>query len=81
MRLANEVYDRLNAAGVEVLLDDRNERPGVKFKDAELIGVPCRIVFGKKCGEGIVEFRLRNSSENEEIAIQDIEKVLEERVK
>ena len=44
---------------VEVLLDDRNERAGVKFKDADLIGIPIRINVGRKVAEGLVEFRLR----------------------
>ena len=45
--------------GVEVLLDDRSERPGVKFKDADLIGIPIRITVGKLAGEGQVEYKLR----------------------
>jgi prolyl-tRNA synthetase len=44
---------------VEVLLDDRDERPGVKFKDADLIGIPIRITVGKKASDGIVEYKLR----------------------
>ena len=46
--------------GIEVLLDDRNERAGVKFKDSELIGIPMRITVGKKIADGKVEFKLRN---------------------
>ena len=52
------LYDELTAAGVEVLYDDRDERPGVKFKDADLIGVPFRIAVGKKgLAEGVVELK------------------------
>ncbi|MCL1808297.1 MAG: proline--tRNA ligase [Clostridiales bacterium] len=65
--LAEEVYDELVAAGVEALLDDRSERAGVKFKDADLLGIPVRITVGKKAGEGIVEYKLRRSPANEEV--------------
>ena len=57
--LAEAIYKELAALGIEVLLDDRSERPGVKFKDADLIGIPVRITVGKKAGEGIVEYKLR----------------------
>ncbi|WP_416367264.1 His/Gly/Thr/Pro-type tRNA ligase C-terminal domain-containing protein [Paenibacillus sanfengchensis] len=55
-QLAEAIYERLCGLGVEVLLDDRDERVGVKFKDADLIGLPVRIVVGKEAGEGRVEF-------------------------
>lgn len=64
--MAEKIYTELQAAGVEVLLDDRNERPGVKFKDADLIGIPVRITVGKKAGDGIVEYKLRSSSDVKE---------------
>lgn len=57
---ASELHDRLTEAGIEVLLDDRDERPGVKFKDADLIGIPIRITVGRKAPEGIVEYKLRS---------------------
>lgn len=72
VRIANELYHDLSAAGVEVLLDDRKERPGVKFKDMELIGIPYRITVGRGINEGMVEFRARTASENENIALSDI---------
>ncbi|MFS0725297.1 proline--tRNA ligase [Paenibacillus sp. 1P07SE] len=56
MRLAGELYEQLRSMGIETLLDDRDERPGVKFKDADLIGVPIRIVVGKEAGSGRVEY-------------------------
>ncbi len=59
--IAEKIYNELLSQGIEVLLDDRNERPGVKFKDADLIGIPVRIVVGKKCGEGIVEYKERRA--------------------
>ena len=59
VKLAEEIYENLKKQGIEVLIDDRAERAGVKFKDADLIGIPLRIVVGKKCGEGIVEYKKR----------------------
>ena len=59
VEMAEKLYNELTEAGIETLLDDRNERPGVKFKYADLIGIPVRIVVGKKCGEGIVEYKER----------------------
>jgi prolyl-tRNA synthetase len=59
VQLAEQIYEELLEKGVEVLLDDRDERPGVKFKDADLIGIPIRITVGKKASDGIVEYKLR----------------------
>lgn len=67
MNLAEDLYKKLEKAHVEVILDDRNERAGVKFMDADLIGIPIRINIGKKAAEGLVEYRLR--SENEAITL------------
>lgn len=72
MRVAEELYCKLKQVGVEVLMDDRNERVGVKFKDSDLIGIPMRITVGKKISEGKVEFKLRTNSENEIISIEDV---------
>jgi prolyl-tRNA synthetase len=60
--LAESIYEALTRAGIEVLLDDRDERAGVKFKDADIFGIPVRITVGKKAGEDIVEYRLRRDS-------------------
>ncbi|WP_028611172.1 proline--tRNA ligase [Paenibacillus harenae] len=60
--LAVHIAARLSEAGVETLLDDREERPGVKFKDADLIGIPLRIVVGKHAAEGMVELKRRNEA-------------------
>lgn len=57
---ANELYDKLNQNNISVLLDDRDERCGVKFNDLDLIGIPFRITLGKKLNEGIVELKKRN---------------------
>ena len=70
--LAEKMHEELENMGIEVFLDDRNERAGVKFKDSELMGIPMRITVGKKASEGIVEFKLRNGGENENISIEDV---------
>ena len=67
MNVADELYDELKEEGIEVLLDDRDERAGVKFKDAELIGIPYRITVGKKANDGILELKSRNGDINMEI--------------
>lgn len=67
-KLAEEIYQSLLTAGVEAVLDDRDERPGVKFKDADLLGFPIRITVGKRAGEGIVEYKLRRDSDKIEIS-------------
>ncbi|CAM3628673.1 proline--tRNA ligase [Marinicrinis lubricantis] len=60
MNAAETLYRQLCDAGIETLLDDREERPGVKFKDSDLIGIPVRIVIGKQAGEGFVEWKDRD---------------------
>jgi len=66
--LAEEVYEGLLAEGVEAVIDDRDERPGVKFNDADIIGFPIRITVGKKAAEGIVEYKRRDGAETAEIS-------------
>lgn len=61
--IAENIYNDLQAMGVEVLLDDRDERIGVKFNDSELIGIPMRITVGKNINEGKVEFKLRHKKQ------------------
>ncbi|MBP3820990.1 proline--tRNA ligase [bacterium] len=78
MKVANEVYEQLLQAGVEAVLDDRNERPGVKFKDADLIGFPYRITVGKTISNGNVEFVTRSNGEKVEMIPQDaVRKVID----
>ncbi|WP_127585130.1 proline--tRNA ligase [Paenibacillus koleovorans] len=60
--LAESLYRQLREAGIDVLLDDRDERPGVKFKDADLIGIPIRVTVGKHAAEGLVEVKTRFGS-------------------
>ncbi|MBS5966740.1 MAG: proline--tRNA ligase [Finegoldia magna] len=76
--LAEKLYEKLLLQGVEVLLDDRKERVGVKFNDRDLIGIPLRITVGKKADEDIVEFSERKTLENVEMSSQEAyEKVME----
>ncbi|MBP5279860.1 MAG: proline--tRNA ligase [Erysipelotrichaceae bacterium] len=71
-KIANDLYDELNRLGVECILDDRDERPGVKFNDSDLIGVPYRITVGKKASEGILEFKERKAEAAEELTIKEV---------
>jgi prolyl-tRNA synthetase len=67
-----KLYADLKGAGLDVLLDDRDERAGVKFKDADLIGIPYRITLGKKIGDGIVELFDRRAKQSEDVKLDDI---------
>lgn len=78
---AEALYEELVVAGLEVLYDDRDERPGVKFKDADLLGIPFRLVVGGRGLEkGVVEFKARDSKETEEIARDGIVEELKRRI-
>ena len=70
-KVAERIYNELAGAGVEVLWDDRDERPGVKFKDADLIGIPVRITVGKRASEGIVEYKLRRDADRSEKTVEE----------
>ena len=63
MKVANDIYVTLKKHGAEVVIDDRDERAGVKFKDADLIGFPYQIIVGKSIAEGNVEFKIRETDE------------------
>ncbi|MBQ2645551.1 proline--tRNA ligase [bacterium] len=63
MKIAQDIYSKLQKENIEVLLDDRDDRAGVKFKDADLIGIPLRITAGKTVSEGLVEFKIRETGE------------------
>lgn len=71
----------LESAGLDVLLDDRDERAGVKFKDADLVGIPYRINVGKKAASGVVELVTRAKAASEDVALNDVVALLRERVK
>jgi len=70
--VADALYDELRAAGIDVLYDDRDVRPGVKFADAELLGIPHRVVIGERgLGAGTLEYRHRRAADSEDIPQQD----------
>jgi prolyl-tRNA synthetase len=69
---AEPVYRMLTDAGIDALLDDRDERPGVKFKDADLIGVPWRVTAGRKLADGIVELVARKTKTITEVRVNDL---------
>ena len=75
---ADKIYEALLDSGAEVLMDDRKERPGVKFKDAELLGIPIRITVGRGAAEGKVEYKLRREADKTEMTVEEsISKALE----
>ena len=74
VKVAEDLYNKLNSMGIDTILDDRDERAGVKFNDMELIGIPIRITVGKKIAENKVELKLRTENESQVI---DLEEVIE----
>ena len=70
----------LEAAGLDLLLDDRDERAGVKFKDADLVGIPYRINVGKKTAEGKVELVTRATSTSVDVALTEVVALVKQRV-
>ena len=79
---SQKLYEQLTAAGFDVFYDDRNERPGVKFADAELIGIPHRLVMGEKgLDAGTIEYKGRRDSESQDIAYSDLINFLKEKIK
>lgn len=72
VELSERVTELLENAGYKVLVDDRKERPGVKFADSDLIGIPARITVGKKAAEGIVEIKLRRTGETLEVKLDEL---------
>ena len=78
---ANKVYDELNNLGITVMLDDRDERPGIKFKDMDLIGIPIRLTIGKSFNDGKVEIKLRNEKDFKEINKDELIEELKKLVK
>ena len=75
INIANKLYSELNNLGIDTLLDDRDERVGVKFNDMDLIGIPIRIIVGKKIIDNQIELKFRDK---DEIRIIDIEKAIDE---
>ena len=82
---AKKLYDALTARGIDVLWDDRDERPGVKFKDADLLGMPLRITIGaKSLANGNIELKPRSEPDPKKaelVPVADAARVIEERVK
>ncbi|MCP4967659.1 MAG: proline--tRNA ligase [bacterium] len=78
---ADGVYEQLQSAGIETIIDDRKERPGVKFNDAELIGVPYRITIGPRgLADGVVEVNTRGTGDTETMSLADVVAAVVERV-
>lgn len=77
-QVAEGIYTTLRERGVDVLFDDRDERAGAKFKDADLIGVPVQVVVGRSASEGVVEVRLRRDHAPHRVAVEDVAIVVEE---
>jgi prolyl-tRNA synthetase len=80
VKVAEKLYRELNQAGIEALLDDRDERAGVKFKDADLIGIPYRIVTGRSLKDGKVELVTRATKESQDVAIEKVVETLREMI-
>jgi prolyl-tRNA synthetase len=81
LKAALDIATRLEAAGFDVILDDRDERPGVKFKDADLVGIPFRVTVGKKVTEGTVEIVLRSTREVRDATLSEVENQLKELIR
>ena len=81
MNVAEKLYQDLQTAGVEVLLDDRDARAGAKFKDADLIGIPYRIVTGRSLKDGKVEMVSRADKQSQDVAVEDVVTILSEIIK
>ena len=80
--ISNRIYKQLESAGYEVLMDDRDERAGVKFKDADLIGIPIRVTVGEKTlAKNIVEVKLRGEKEVREVEPDQVQKLIPELTK
>lgn len=81
VKLAEELLEVLESNGIETIYDDRNERAGFKFKDADLIGFPFKVVCGKKSSEGIVELKIRRTGETLEVAKENVVETVKELMK
>jgi prolyl-tRNA synthetase len=78
---ARGIYETCEALGLDAILDDRDERPGVKFKDADLIGLPYRIVIGKKLSSGLVELVERKTKQSADVPVADVARMVAEKLK
>ncbi len=78
---AEKLYANLTASGIDVILDDRDERAGVKFADMELIGIPIRVTVGKKVTDDLVELKMRTDSDNTDYKLDEVEDVIKDIIK
>lgn len=81
MDLAEKIENQLTADGLQVLVDDRKERAGVKFADSDLMGIPLRITIGKKAEDGIVEIKTRKNGETVEVSVDELSDTIENMLK
>ena len=81
MKVAEDIYKKLQDLNVEVVLDDRDERPGFKFKDWELIGIPFMVIVGRNAADGICEFKVRSTMEKTEKHYSEIIEEINKQVK
>ena len=76
--LAEQLYAELSAAGLEVLFDDRDMSPGIKFKDADILGCPTQVVVGKRAPESLVELKDRATGERRDVPVAELAAALRE---
>lgn len=81
VELADRLYNHLQLKGYDVLYDDRKERPGVKFKDADLIGLPLRLTVGKKASEQVIECKVRRTGDMDEVLVDKLDEFIEQHLK
>ncbi|QPC46379.1 proline--tRNA ligase [Mangrovibacillus cuniculi] len=81
VEVADKIYTTLQQAGMDVLIDDRKERAGVKFTDSDLFGIPARVTVGKRASEGMVEIKVRQTGEVIEASVDEILQILTDKVK
>lgn len=81
LQLAENLYTQLQGEGVEVMLDDRDERAGVKFKDADLIGIPIRITAGKKAADGLLEIKLRDREDAIDLPVAEVSAFVHQQIR
>ena len=79
-KVGEDIYEELSKRGVECILDDRNERTGVKFKDADLIGIPIRITAGRTVDEGMVEIKHRKGSQATKVPIEQVAETVQKMI-
>jgi prolyl-tRNA synthetase len=79
-KAAEDIYGSCLSGGLDTLLDDRDERPGVKFKDADLIGIPYRITVGKKLPQGLVEIVERRTKQTMDVRVEEAAAYVKQRV-